>query len=204
MILSIFGSDLAPSTWSAQTVPLTAQLAGVSVTVNGVAAPLYYVSPSQLNVQIPYATPVNTTATLVVNNNGQTVSRSFAVSPAAPGIFADQNGAPIPNASAAAGQIVTLFITGDGALSPPIATGSAPSVGTPIAQLPRPLQSAAVTVGGLDAPIQFIGVPPGLVGVTQINYQVPAASGAGRAVSSRDHRRRNNHAGETHCNPVAG
>ena len=176
MILSIFGSDLAPSTWSAQTVPLTAQLAGVSVTVNGVAAPLYYVSPAQLNVQIPYATPVNTTATLVVNNNGQTVSRSFAVSAAAPGIFGDRNGAPIPNASAAAGQIVTLFITGDGALSPPIATGSAPSVGTAIEQLPRPLQSAAVTVGGLDAPIQFIGAPPGLVGVTQINYQVPAGA----------------------------
>jgi uncharacterized protein (TIGR03437 family) len=179
MILSIFGSQLAPSTWSAWTVPLPVQLAGVSVTVNGITAPLYYVSPTQLNMQIPFETPVNTTVTLVVNNNGQAASHTFAMSAAAPGVFADQNGAPIPNASGARGKVLTLFVTGAGALAPPIATGSAPPAGAAITQLPSPIHNASVTVGGLDAPIQFIGVPPGLAGVVQINYQVPASAPPG-------------------------
>lgn len=179
MILSVFGSALAPSQWAAFTFPLPVRLAGVSVTINGVAAPLYYVSPAQLNVQIPYETPVNATATLVVNNNGATASRTFPVSAAAPGVFVDQNGAPVPHASGAPGQVLTLYVTGAGALSPPVATGSAPPSGTPAAQLPAPLQPVAVTVGRLPAAIRFLGVPAGLAGVTQINYELPATAQPG-------------------------
>ena len=36
-----------------------------------------------------------------------------------------------------------------------------------------------VTVGGVEAPILFIGIPPGLVGVTQVNFQVPAGLSSG-------------------------
>jgi uncharacterized protein (TIGR03437 family) len=39
--------------------------------------------------------------------------------------------------------------------------------------LPKPVQSYGVTIGGVDAPIQFIGIPSGLVGVTQVNFTVP-------------------------------
>jgi uncharacterized protein (TIGR03437 family) len=69
MILSIFGSDLAPSTQSASSPPLPLSLAGVSVTVNGATAPLYFASPGQLNVQIPYETGGGPAA-VGVNNNG--------------------------------------------------------------------------------------------------------------------------------------
>ena len=70
MVLSIFGTNLASGTWVASTVPLAVQASAVRVTINGVSAPLYYVSPGQINVQIPYETPVNRTVTLTVNNNG--------------------------------------------------------------------------------------------------------------------------------------
>ena len=54
-----------------------------------------------------------------------------------------------------------------------VGTGASPAAGTPVANLPKPVQDAALTVGGVSAAIQFIGIPSGLVGVTQINYQVP-------------------------------
>jgi uncharacterized protein (TIGR03437 family) len=179
MALSVFGSQLAPSAEAASGVPLPISMAGVDATVNGVAAPLYYVSPGQLNLQIPYETAVNTTATLQINNNGQAASQTFPVAAAAPGIFTDQTGAIVPSGSAANGQITTLFMTGAGSMNPPIPTGAAPASGTPVANLPQPSQTTIMTVGGFGALIDFIGVPPGLVGVIQINFQVPSGVGIG-------------------------
>jgi len=179
MILSVFGSQLAPSAMSAGIVPLPISMAGVTATVNGVAAPLYYVSPQQLNLQIPYETAVNEIAILQIDNNGQTASQTLPVAATAPGIFTDQTGAIVPNGSAARGEITTLFVTGVGSLTPPVATGAAPDAGTPVANLPQPAQTTIMTVGGFGAPIDFIGVPAGLVGVTQINFQVPNGVGIG-------------------------
>ncbi len=179
MILSVFGSQLATSTLSASSVPLPVSMAGVAATVNGVAAPLYYVSPSQLNIQIPYDIATNSTATLAVNNNGQVTSQTFRIATSAPGIFADQNSVAVPFGSATRGQIITLFITGTGAVSPAISTGAAPTLATPISSLPKPAQNTTVSVGNVPATIQFIGIPYGLVGVTQINYQVPSSVGIG-------------------------
>jgi uncharacterized protein (TIGR03437 family) len=172
MLLSIFGSKLAPAAASASTVPLPSQMAGVTVTINGENTPLLYVSPTQLNVQLPYDVTPNTTATIVVNNNGNTGISSFTPAAAAPGIFVDSQFEPVPSTSGARGQIVTLFVTGAGAVSPLVATGTAPAAGTPVANLPKP-QGLTVTVGGLPATVQFAGIPAGLVGVVQVNYQIP-------------------------------
>jgi uncharacterized protein (TIGR03437 family) len=180
MVLSVFGSNLAPSTWSAQTVPLPAQLAGVSATVNGMPAPLYYVSATQVNLQIPYeaAGAVGTRAVVTITNNGKFASASFDLSSAAPGIFTDQ-GVAVPFGSATRGQVVTLYVTGAGAVTPAIATGAAPPSQTALSHLPAPLQQVSVSVGGVNAPIQFVGIPAGLVGVVQINYQAPLAAPVG-------------------------
>lgn len=174
MLLSIFGSQLASSTASAGSVPLPAQLGGASVTINGVNAPFYYASATQLNVQIPYETPSNSSAVLVVNNGGLTASAHLGIASVAPGIFADSNGAPVPNSSGSRGQTLVLYFTGGGLQTPSIATGAAPSPSTAIPNLPRPSQSVGVSVGGVPAQVQFVGTPAGLVGVTQLNYTVPA------------------------------
>ncbi len=174
MIVAVFGSRLAPGTESAASLPLPVKMAGVTVTVNGVAAPLYYVSASQLNIQLPYETPLNSTVTMTVSNNGLTTSTTLRAAAAAPGIFTDTNGAPVPTVSLTRNGVGTLFITGEGAVAPALATGATPASGTPLASLPKPTQNVTVTVGGISAPIQFIGIPSGLAGVTQINYQVPA------------------------------
>jgi len=172
-ILSVFGSQLSPATQSASSVPLPISALGVAVLVNGVAAPLYYVSSGQLNVQIPYETMPNTTAVLSVNNNGQVTTQSFQVSAVAPGIFTTPAGALVPTPAAARGQEISFYITGPGAVSPAIATGAAPAASTALTALPEPVQPTTVTIGGATALIDFIGIPSGLVGVMQINVQVP-------------------------------
>jgi uncharacterized protein (TIGR03437 family) len=175
-LATVFGSQLAPSTQEAGSLPLPLAMQGVSVTVNGVPAPLKYVSPLQINFQIPYETGAGT-AVLGVNNNGQVASFSFPVAPSGPGIFPDAFIDPAGAAvtSAARGEILTLFITGDGDASPPIATGAPPPAGTPVASLPAPRLPVTVTVGGVPAetPFPFIGVPTWSVGVTQINFVIP-------------------------------
>jgi uncharacterized protein (TIGR03437 family) len=64
-------------------------------------------------------------------------------------------------------------MTGAGAVNPEVATGAAPAQGTPVNNLPVPSQNVVVTVGGVPAAIEFVGVPPELVGVIQINFYVP-------------------------------
>jgi len=156
MLFTIMGTLLAPSTWSGNTPPLPTQAAGVRVTVNGIAAPLLYVSPTQINAQIPYAVPVGVGVTVAVNTNGSTTTSTITLASAAPGIFTDANFAPVPNTSVARGGVGTLYVTGAGSS-----------------------QSVSVTIGGIVAPVLFAGTPSGVVGVTQINYQVPQSAPIG-------------------------
>lgn len=177
MLMSVFGTGLAPQAQPAGSVPLPLSMQGVSVTVNGFTAPLYYVSPGQLNIQIPYETGAGP-AILGVNNNGRVASFPFQVTPSAPGIFMDGAGNLVPYASGKRSQILLAFITGEGDVHPALITGKAPTT-TDVTKLPAPSLSASLTVGGVSAPIAFIGIPDGLVGVSQINFTVPASAPLG-------------------------
>ncbi len=100
-------------------------------------------------------------------------------SAAAPGIFTNADGAVVPVSAVSRGSAVTLYITGAGALSPQLATGAAPSSSTATADLPKPTLYTTVTIGGVPAAIEFIGNTAGLVGVVQVNVQVPATLSTG-------------------------
>jgi len=154
-------------------------LAGFEATVNGVTAPLYYVSPNQVNIQIPYETQPGAAALVVGNPYVNSNNYNLQIVPATPGIFMTNGKTAAPFSSAARGQTTTLFITGEGQVLPTLATGASPGPGTPLAQLPKPRLPVTLTVGGQTATISFIGIPSGLVGVTQINYQVPADAPSG-------------------------
>ncbi len=174
MILSVFGGSLAPSPQLASNLPLPLKMAGVSATINGVAAPLYFVSSGQLNIQVPYETGVGP-AVVGVNNNGQVASYIFNVSPSAPGIFTDSSRALVPIASGRPGDTLVLFMTGEGLVSPALATGATPFFATPLPLLPQPGLPVTVTVGGVPAVIAFAGIPSGLAGETQVNFVIPAS-----------------------------
>jgi uncharacterized protein (TIGR03437 family) len=153
---------------------------GVSATVNGISAPLYYVSSGQIDFQLPYEVGAGP-AVLAVNNNGNISVLPFVISPTAPGLYtsAIDNISGKAVSTAAAGSALLLFITGEGDVSPFLASGATPASGTSATALPKPLGTVQVTVGGISAPVLFAGIPSGLVGVSQINIVVPAGVAAG-------------------------
>jgi uncharacterized protein (TIGR03437 family) len=178
MIMAVFGSQLSNSVQQASTQPLPYTMGGVAATINGIAAPLYYASAGQLDIQVPYEAGAGP-AVLGVNNNGQITGYQFQIAPSAPGIVTDGNGYVNPDTSVAAGSIGVLYVTGTGDVNPPLRTGFAPSSATPVASLPKPLLPFSVTVGGVPAFLQFVGLTPGVIGLTQVNFIVPAAVAPG-------------------------
>jgi uncharacterized protein (TIGR03437 family) len=176
-LIAVYGSNLSAASAIAGIQPLPLILSTASATVDGVAAPLWFVSPTQINLQIPYETSAGP-AVLAINNGGQIASYSFTVQPAAPGIFAF-NGSLVPYATGQPGQTVVAFITGDGDVTPSLATGATPSSSDTLAQLPKSRQPLTLTVGGEQATVVFDGIVPGLIGVTQVNFTIPADAKTG-------------------------
>src|SRR5208282_5891883 len=145
MLVTVFGTNLAPSTSEASSLPLPLMLAGVSATIDGVPAPLQYASGSQLNLQVPYETPAGP-AILAVNNGGQLATYLFDVAFSSPGIFVDQQRNLAPYPSGKRGQTLTMFVTGDGDVTPPLATGASPGAATAVANLPAPVLPAKLQI----------------------------------------------------------
>lgn len=179
-LATVVGTGLAPTTGSAASLPLPTTLNGVSVTLGGRPARLSYISPTQINFQVPAATPAGP-ANLAVTVNGA-ASNSFlvTVTAAAPGVFQyGANRGVVQNQDfslntaanpAAAGASIIVYLTGIGATNPAVADG----VAAPSGPLATPLVPGTATVGGVNAPVQFLGLTPGSVGLAQANLQVPA------------------------------
>ena len=178
MIMSIYGSGFGDLVEPAGTTPLPEMMGGFEALVNGYVAPLYYVSPNQVNLQIPYEVSPGA-AVMSVGNPWKATLYHFTVSAAAPGIFTFPDGSVNPWRTGSAGQESALYVTGEGRVTPSLADGASPAPGTPLASLPQPSQSVSVTVGGIAAPVVFKGITSGLVGVTQINFTIPANVSAG-------------------------
>src|SRR6185295_6484169 len=77
------------------------------------------------------------------------------------------------------GHTVTAFITGEGNVTPRVLTANTSAPSTALSALPKPGLPVTVTVGGVPAQITFVGIPSGLVGVTQINFTIPQGAPLG-------------------------
>ena len=154
-IFSIFGRNLASGLVTASTTPLPLELGGVRVEVNGVAAPLYFVSPGQINAQMPYETAAGA-ATVRVGG----ISSEVMVAAAAPAIFA----------AVRQGEVAVAYVTGLGPVSPAVATGSAAGFDV----LSSSVATVTAAVGGVAAEVQFAGLAPGFIGLGQVNVVIPA------------------------------
>lgn len=193
--ISLFGSGLASTTASATTLPLptSAGLGKVQVTVNGVYAPLSYVSPTQINLLVPYETgPINNQAyaTFQVINNGVASNEvTVFTNYSAPGVFTlTSNGGTFPpgvgpaavlhadyslvtqSNAAVVGETLQVYVTGMGSVTPVVADGAAPSNTT----LSTVDDDVAVFVDGQQATVAFAGLAPGFAGLYQINFVVPS------------------------------
>jgi len=185
MIATIFGSGLADGTAAADKIPLPTTLAGASVTVNGVAAPLFYVSPGQINFQIPFEAPLTGNGSIVVTRDGVPSSTAtVALAFMAPSIFTYQRAPGVtdpvivhassgqlvtPCNPAVSGEFLTVYGTGMGDVTP-IPTTGAGSPASPPASSSGP---GWAVIGGLAAHLSFTGLTPGSVGLAQFNLQVP-------------------------------
>ena len=182
MMTAVFGTRMAPSGTNllAPGLPLPLTMNGVSATVNGVAAPLYYVSPGQIDLQIPYETGAGL-AVLAIDNNGEIATFTFPVAVTAPGLYpsAIDNSTGTSVQSAAPGKVLLLFMTGEGDVTPTLATGATPPPSSDPTKYPVPRLPVTVTVGGVPAQVLFQAIPNGLAGATQIDFTVPSGAPLG-------------------------
>jgi uncharacterized protein (TIGR03437 family) len=183
-IVSIFGTNLATSTVLASTIPLPTTLGGATVNIGGIAAPLYYASPAQINAQVPYTvTPGAAVNVTVTTSAGTSVASTIPVVAAAPGLFSvSQNGqgnaaaqnyvsatsqpANGFNVAIPQGNTLIAYGTGGGAVKGGPATGAACVSGTFN-------NTYSATIAGQSATVQYAGCGPTFVGLDQWNITVP-------------------------------
>jgi uncharacterized protein (TIGR03437 family) len=181
-IATIFGTGLATSTAPATSVPLPTTLGGASVAVNGIVAALFYASPTQINFQVPGEIAADTAGVVVSVGGASNAPFSASVQAAAPGIFqfgTNRAVAVNPDQSVndsdnpvAAGSYIVAYLTGIGPVENPVADG----VPAPDAPLSNATSPFSATIGGQNAPVFFLGLTPGFVGLAQANITIPALS----------------------------
>jgi uncharacterized protein (TIGR03437 family) len=189
--ITLFGSGLASAEAVATSLPFPTNLGNVTVTVNGVQAPLYYVSPGQIEALVPASiSPANQVyfATIQVSNNNA-LSNPVMVytSNTAPGVFALAGDGIGPAAAQHAnfstitssnpaniGETIIVYETGLGAVSPAVPVGAA----APSSALSYAVTPVQVDFGGVGASLpSFAGLTPTAAGLYQINVAVPAGAG---------------------------
>ncbi len=183
--ITIFGANLADSVQdnAASTMPQT--LAGVTVSCGGQLLPLYYVSPTQINAQLPADTPLGPSSLTVTTPEQVQLTTNFTVAQDAPGLFTltlnnkayglafHQDGTLVTEASPAkAGETLTLYGTGFGPTTP------ARPEGLPVPESPTfaVTDPASVQVGTASFPAQSAYALPGAVGIDVVEFKL--ASGA--------------------------
>ncbi len=188
-IIALFGTNLAPAGTDARPqvpAPLPTSLAGVSVLVNGTPAPLYSVTPVQVNFQLPF-TEKESSVRIAVNNNGS-LSNSVEANVAAtsPGVFTADGSGIGPGAvthpdftlvtgenPAARGEWISIFLTGLGDVTPAVPEGAA----APSNPLSHVIDRDGVRVFFNRKPateIRYLGLAPTAVGLYQINVRIQA------------------------------
>jgi len=211
-LASIFAATGVSQNFSVGSLPAPTSLGGVALNVGGslnfdaasgkwtyssvgsVQAPLFFVGPSQINLQVPpgiaLAAPV---VIQLTRPDGSTLLTTASFASTAPGIFTllmnGQGQAAVLNQEntvnfgtnpARRGSVIQIFATGAGETTPALAAGeAAPAGGNPLVLTKV---QPTVTIGGKNAKVQFSGMAPGFVGLWQINAEVPADVTPGFAV----------------------
>jgi uncharacterized protein (TIGR03437 family) len=198
--VTIFGDRLANGTSSASGV-FPPSLVGTAVMIGSTALPLDFVSPAQVNALLPFSLTPNSIVSLAVERSG-TISVPMevtiadvgpaifstsgdgtgqgAVTIASSGVLAAPVGAFPGSQPVARGDFLAIYCTGLGAVNNTPADG-APAPSSP--PLATTLATPSVNIGGMPAVVSYSGLAPGLVGLYQVNVQVPNNAPTGPAVT---------------------
>lgn len=192
-LISVFGKDLSPVNIATREIPLPTALGDSCLTVNGLPVPMIFVSPQQINAQLPVQ--ANGNVTLILRTpGGVSDNYNLTIQPTAPSVFrASVEGydSAIPTIVRNAnntivttsnpvhrGDVLTLYMTGLGQTSPPVEAGL-PAPSDPLALA---VVQPRVELGGVELPVHFAGLTPGQVGLYQINVSIPRNVPLGLAV----------------------
>lgn len=197
-VISLYGSGLAPAgTAASASAPFPNSLAGVSVTINGTTAPVYSVTPTQINAVVPYS--FDPTVVSVVNiqvNNNSSLSNTVTeyLGTDSPGVFTVPPGGlgsgailhadySLVNAAnpAKPGETVQIYLTGLGAVKPAINAGAVAS--STASTLNHTVDTIYVYIDGLQANVSYSGLAPGLGGLYQLNATIPSGVTRNSSVS---------------------
>ncbi len=201
-IITIFGTNIGPATPAGLTLDsngnVSTTLGGVQVLVGGYPSPMIYASGTQISAVVPYeiASPVfRPYPSVQVKYLGQTSNGiQMTQVTSSPGLFTyppsgtGQGAILNPNNSvnssgnpANKGDIVVLYVTGEGQTNPAGVTGKVTTVnpaGNPLT--PQPVLPVAVLIDGQPVNVTFYGEAPGIVsGVMQVNVQIPTGARSG-------------------------
>ena len=193
-LATAYGSFLLTAGTSATGTPLPTSLSGLSIQAGtNLLAPLFYAGAGQVNLQVPWELAGQTQVALSATLGGRAGAAQIVnLAAYSPGIFSvNSQGtgqgdifdlsyrlADSTNPAIAGSTFVQIYATGLGAVSNTPRSGSA----SPSSPLAETTTTPLVTIGGAPAPVFFSGLAPGLVGVYQVNVQVPAAASRGAAV----------------------
>ena len=177
-LVSLYGVNLADATYGSLFENgsfVTSTPSGVSVSVNGKSAPLTYVSPTQINFQLPWETalapqPVNVAVTW---NGNTSETEAVTVTPTAPSVFLNPSTGFALNSSSQG--VGVLYGNGFGPATA-LAADGAPNAGAA-----QTTNACSLTIAGQPATINYCGAAPGEI-IDQLNFQYPAGMGSGVAV----------------------
>ncbi len=194
--LTLYGSGLAPATDSAS-VPFSTLFHGVQVMINSVSAPIYYVSPTQISVIVPYETIPDAVAQIYVVNNGansNVVTEYTGLTSA--GIFTNNpvgglgyaaalhpdNSVISESSPAQIGETVAVYLAGLGAVRQPVPDGTAAPSNPLSVTTSTPLVFLLDSAGHyVQSTVTFSGLAPGFAGLYQINFPIPSGLVSGNA-----------------------
>lgn len=190
-IIAIYGESLAPSLEVGPVNPLQQSLNGVSVSVNDLILPLMFVSPGQINAQLPWEL-ADGNYTMEIHSLGQPdVTGKFTVARNAPGLFTQtvqgqqyaiafhEDGSLItPSSPAKSGETVGLLGTGLGPFQSDLIDGF-----FPIDPPPALADSVKITAGSHSPATIWAGAAPGYTGLALTKFEVPSGSSGTLAVT---------------------
>jgi len=166
-LIILEGKRLAAADTTGPALPLPTSWNGVQAFLGSQALPLVYAGPDQVNVQIPFDVPVNTHLPLTIQRDGGwSVPVQLPVASAQPGILTSDGSLN----GVSAGDGVTLYCTGLGAVSPPVPAGAPSPTGSPSV----PVNAVSVTIGGQDARVLSAFLSAVQPGVYLVLAVVPA------------------------------
>ncbi|MBL8217410.1 MAG: PD40 domain-containing protein [Bryobacterales bacterium] len=189
-LYTLCGVGFSDAVHRARFFPLPRSLGGVSVTVNGVDAPLVSVSPTEIVLQAP-STPGGAPG-MRVNTTGESPFRpatAFAALTGGPAflrnpqsktlaVHEDWSGLVVEDNPARPGEVIHLYGTGFGTVDRKPADGD-PAPANPPARTLLPVTCTAYGADNrtlLQIPVLYSGLAPGLAGVFQLDMRVPGSN----------------------------